>query len=201
MIAELQNAIQSVTLLETIAVAAGLLYLIFAVYESLWCWLFSLVSVTLYFYIFAGAELWAEVLLQVYYLGTTAYGFYNWRRGGKMGDEGAPIVFASFKRHLVFAGIILVGTGLGGYLLDTFTGEKFPYLDSFTTTGALVTTWMVTQKYIENWLYWIVVDAAGVVLMYKSGFYLTALLFVVYLFIVVAGFYNWKRLYHEQNTG
>lgn len=202
MIVELHNAINSITLLETIAVIAGLLYLILAVYESLWCWLFSLISVSLYFYIFIDAELWAEVLLQIYYLGTTGYGFYKWRYGGvsKKAGKGSPIMIASWNNHFIFSGIILVGTIGGGYVLSEFTAEKLPYLDAFTTIGALVTTWMVTQKYIENWIYWVVVDTAGVVLMYKSGLFLTALLFVVYLVIVIFGFINWRNLYREQQA-
>ncbi len=203
MIVELQNALNSITVLEAVAVAAGLLYLILAVYESILCWLFSLISVSIYFYIFIDTELWAEVLLQIYYLGTTAYGFYTWRYGSVKSnvEQGRkPILRASVKKHSIFMGIILVGTLIGGYCLEEFTAEKWPYLDSFTTVGALVTTWMVTQKYLENWLYWIVVDSAGVLLMYKSGLFLTALLFVVYLVIVVFGFYNWKNLCREQIT-
>lgn len=192
--------LDSVTLIESVAVFAGLFYLILVVFESIWCWFFSLISVTLYFLIFAENQLWAEVVLQVYYFGTTVYGFYKWKYGGDNDNNPAPIMRAGVRRNLIFGGIILTGTVGGGFLLDYFALELFPYLDSFTTVGALVTTWMVTQKYLENWLYWIVVNTAGVVLMYKSELYLTALLFLVYLIIVVFGFLNWIKLYRGQKA-
>jgi len=71
--------------------------------------------------------------------------------------------------------------------------------DSFTTWGAVLTTYMVAKKVLENWLYWIVIDGLSVFLYLDRGLYLYALLFVAYLAIVVFGFFEWRRSWLTQS--
>mgnify|MGYP006311613507 CR=1 FL=1 len=59
---------------------------------------------------------------------------------------------------------------------------------------------MVAKKKIENWLYWIVVDAAAAYMYFYKELYLTSLLFVLYVILVIFGFYEWKRLYKAQEA-
>jgi nicotinamide mononucleotide transporter len=85
-----------------------------------------------------------------------------------------------------------------GYGLAQKTHAALPYLDSFTTWGAVITTYMVTRKVLENWIYWIVIDGASVYLYIDRGLYLTALLFMLYVVLVVIGFYQWNTLYKQE---
>jgi len=68
-----------------------------------------------------------------------------------------------------------------------------PYLDSFTTWGAIVTTWMVARKIIQNWHYWFIIDSVSVYLYISRGLWLTALLFMVYLVLIVIGYRQWRK--------
>ena len=92
-------------------------------------------------------------------------------------------------------GAVLICSGICGYLLSQNTSAAWPYVDSFTTFGAVVTTWMVTRKVLENWLYWLVVDAISIPLYLDRGLLLTAGLFAVYLVIVVFGYISWRQRY------
>ena len=85
-----------------------------------------------------------------------------------------------------------------GYLLDKNTQAEWVYLDSFTTWGAVITTYMVTRKVLENWIYWIVIDGASVYLYIDRELYLTALLFVLYVVLVVIGFFQWNAIYKRE---
>jgi nicotinamide mononucleotide transporter len=71
------------------------------------------------------------------------------------------------------------------------TDAAFPYFDSFTTVAAIVTTYMVARKVLENWLYWFVIDSISVYLYLARGLTLTALLFVLYLVLIVIGWRRW----------
>ena len=73
-----------------------------------------------------------------------------------------------------------------------------PYIDSFTTWGSILTTWMVAKKLLENWLYWLVIDSVSIYLYLERGLFLTAALFAVYLVIVVFGYRRWHRHYRLQ---
>jgi nicotinamide mononucleotide transporter len=57
---------------------------------------------------------------------------------------------------------------------------------------------MVTQKVLENWLYWLVIDAIAAYLYFDRGLYLTSLLFYLYLVIVIFGYLQWRKLYRQQ---
>ena len=85
-------------------------------------------------------------------------------------------------------------------LLTRFTDAALPLLDSFTTWGSILTTWMVTRKILENWLYWLVIDSVSIYLYLDRGLHLTAMLFVAYLVIVVFGYRKWLRHYRETSS-
>ena len=75
-----------------------------------------------------------------------------------------------------------------------------PILDSFTTWGSIVTTWMVARKILENWLYWLVIDSASIYLYLDRELYLTAALFAVYLVIVIFGYFQWLQHYRARSS-
>ena len=73
-----------------------------------------------------------------------------------------------------------------------------PYLDSFTTWGAVLTTYMVAKKVLENWLYWLVIDTVAIYLYLDRELYLTALLMVIYVVLALFGFKMWLKTYQQQ---
>jgi nicotinamide mononucleotide transporter len=90
-----------------------------------------------------------------------------------------------------------VGTLLG-LLLSQFTNASLPIPDSITTIAALLATWMVTRKILENWLWWIGIDLASIALFLNRGLDLTALLFAGYVVLALAGWLSWKQHYQTQ---
>ena len=69
---------------------------------------------------------------------------------------------------------------------------------SFTTWGAVLTTYMVAKKVLENWIYWFVIDAVAIYLYIDRELYLTALLMAVYVIMVVFGYNAWLKTYNKQ---
>jgi nicotinamide mononucleotide transporter len=86
-----------------------------------------------------------------------------------------------------------------GYLLSEHSNAAWPYIDSFTTWASVITTYLVARKYLQNWLYWIVIDAVSAPLYVERGLHLTALLFVAYVVISVVGYFKWRE--HFRNNG
>jgi nicotinamide mononucleotide transporter len=134
-----------------------------------------------------------EAALQVYYLAMAVYGWWHWRR--PRAARQLPVTRFSRRAHGAAIGGVLLLSLLSGWLLSRYTDAALPYLDAFTTWGSIVTTWMVAQKILENWLYWLVIDSASIVLYLDRGLYLTVLLFVAYLLIAVFGYWQWRRHY------
>jgi nicotinamide mononucleotide transporter len=80
-----------------------------------------------------------------------------------------------------------------GYILSNNTDAASPYIDAFTTWGAIIASYMVAKKILENWIYWFVVDFVSVFLFVSRELYPTALLFSLYLVLVIFGYRSWKN--------
>lgn len=180
--------------LEALAVLLAVMYLVLAVRENIWCWACAFLSTALYVYLFYDVALVSESLLNGFYLVMAVYGWWQWRRGG--GDRGElPIRSWSWRRHLGVIGATAPWVPPLGWYMQTHYGAALPYLDAFTTCFAVVTTFMVARKVLENWLYWFVIDSVSIYLYLVKELYLTAALFGFYLVLIVLGWRRWHRVY------
>tara|TARA_R110002073_G_scaffold83269_8_gene198681 strand:+ start:542 stop:1147 length:606 start_codon:yes stop_codon:yes gene_type:complete len=183
---------------EIAAVVLGIAYLVLAMRENILCWYAAFISTGIFLVIFWDVNLYMESALQIYYLGMAIYGWFQWQKGHT--DDGSlPISSWMLVRHLQVIAAIVVVSGTSGYLLSTYTDASFPYLDSFTTWGAIVTTYMVAKKVLENWIYWFVIDGLSIYLYIDRELYFTATLFAAYLVIVVFGYLTWSRRFSKQS--
>ena len=196
------SAIQAMSLLEVTAVIFALAYVLLAVKENVWCWLFAFLSTAIYTALFWNVSLLMESALNVYYMVMAVYGWYQWTRGGSNGDD-QPHALAvramSASQHAWVIISITVFSLVSGYLLTEHSSAARPYIDSFTTWASVVTTYLVARKYLQNWLYWIVIDAVSIFLYIDRGLHLTALLFVAYVVIAMVGYFKWRE--HLRNNG
>ncbi|MFT4822399.1 MAG: nicotinamide mononucleotide transporter [Halioglobus sp.] len=190
----IQQALQAMSLWELAAVVLGVAYLLLAMQESRWCWYAAFASTAIFLFIFWDVSLLMESALQVYYLGMAVYGWQQWQPG-TVKQEPLRISRWSPRQHLYAITSIGLLSALSGTLLAQYSSAELPFLDSFTTWGSVVTTWMVTRKILENWLYWIVIDGVSIFLYLDRGLHLTALLFIIYLVIVVFGYRKWLQHY------
>lgn len=198
LIAGVQAELAQSSSLELTAVLLAIAYLLLAVRQQIACWYAAFVSTALFLYVFWQVSLYMESALQVYYLGMAVYGWYTWRKhAGQDGQSAMPIQTWSARRHAVTISIILTATLVSGYLLQG-TDQRLAYVDSFTTWGAVVTTYMVARKVLENWIYWLVIDSVAIYLYLDRSLFFTALLFACYLVIILFGFNVWWRDYKSQ---
>ncbi|UTA47139.1 nicotinamide riboside transporter PnuC [Simiduia sp. 21SJ11W-1] len=191
----LSTAFQQATSLgiaEAIAVALAMAYIIFAIKESLWCWPAAFLSTAIYTWLFWEVSLLMESVLNVYYMAMAVYGYWHWRANKNAHQDTKPVVSWSLARHGWIIGISTLGSIILGYLMATYTQAHFPWLDAATTVFAVVTTWLVAQKVLENWLYWIVIDAASIYLYIQKDLMLTAALFLIYIVLAAIGYLRWQ---------
>jgi nicotinamide mononucleotide transporter len=187
---------------ELLAVILAITYLLLAVRENVWCWLFAFISTAIYTILFWDVSLLMDSALNVYYMAMAVFGWYQWTRGATAnGDQTHKLAVRSMsnRQHSFVICSVAVLSLASGYLLSEHSNAAWPYVDSFTTWASVITTYLVTQKYLQNWLYWIVIDAVSVPLYIERGLNLTALLFVAYIVIAVLGYISWRA--HLQQSG
>jgi nicotinamide mononucleotide transporter len=190
----LAAVIAAMSPLEVASVAFSLAYLVLAVQQNILCWPAALIGTLLSLVVFVEAKLYPECALQIFYAAMAVYGWRQWqnRKPGEEVSDELPVSTWPLRRHaLAIGGSVLAAVVLGAIL--SRTDAAFPYLDSFTSVGAVVTTYMVAKKILENWVYWLVIDGLGVYIYWSRELYLYAGLFVVYLALVVLGFCRWHR--------
>jgi nicotinamide mononucleotide transporter len=188
----LATAAAAMTGWEMVAVLLLVAYLLLAIRQNSLCWPAAIAGSAIYVFLMYGAGLYMESALQVFYIGMAVYGWWSWRHGWAE-NHALPVTSWPLAFHIPVLVLIAVLTFLSGYLLSHYSDAAFPYMDSFTTWAAIVTTWMVARKILQNWHYWFVIDAISVYLYSSRGLYLTALLFCVYLVLIVIGYRAWKN--------
>ncbi|WP_206486222.1 nicotinamide riboside transporter PnuC [Thalassotalea sp. G2M2-11] len=185
---------------EWLAVISALLYVILAAQENIWCWPAALVSTVIYTVIFYDVYLWMDSVLQVYYCAMALYGWYCWQNFSETKQQALKIQSWSWQTHLFIVTALSVISLIVGELMARFTPTDFPYLDSATTVFAVFSTYLVTKKVVENWLYWIVIDAVSIYLYLAKDLQATAALFVIYVVIAIYGYIQWITRYHRNNA-
>lgn len=192
------------------ATITAILYVLLALKESVWCWSFGIVSsglsVGVYFY----ESLWYESLLSIFYVILGVYGWIQWTKEKKDHELTGLVLGVQTETHakpaikigkipsnelLITSAIAVVAGLIMGFLSAQYTDNKFAYSDALLTSFSVIATWMTARKYIENWIFWIVIDACSAVLYICKGpsMYLFALLFIFYTFMAVAGYYTWRK--------
>lgn len=177
----------NLNLITVCAVISGILYIILAAKENVWCWLAASISVCLYMYINYDLGYYSQAALQIFYLFMAIYGYVMWN---KLDPE--RIKEWSAKKHLfiIFIGAII--TFIIGFILTEYVEDsEQPILDSLTTVFSVFACYMVAKKVLGNWLYWIVIDSLIIYLYYIQGEFILALQFLVYIIIAVYGYFSW----------
>ena len=190
---------QAWSALEIVAVAAAILYLLLAIRQNIWCWLFAAISTSIYVWLFVDAKLYMESVLNLFYLAMAGYGWYAWKHG-RPGGSDLPVSVWSLPTHAIAIAGIAAISALNGWLLSSFSDAAFPYIDSATTWFAIWATFLVARKVLENWWYWLVIDVVSIFIYWSRGLELTSLLFVVYVIMIPFGLVAWTRSYREQSS-
>ncbi len=170
--------------------------------RQVWAWPVGIVGNLVLFTVFVGGildkpqvhDLWGQAGRQVFFLAVSLYGWYRWaqsRRAGGAGDEGAIVPrWAGAAGWVQLAVLAVVGTGAFYVALDAL-GSWGPLPDAWILTGSILATYGMARGWIEFWLIWIAVDVVGVPLLLQSGYYPSAVLYLLYGAFCVWGFWTW----------
>ena len=176
---------------EILAAILAIVYLLLALKQDIRCWIAWIISSLMYLFVMLYAGLLMESVLQIFYVGMGIYGWMQWDK--RSAQDKLSIRRWNKKQHFYAIGSLLCIVVISGYLISLNSNAVAPYIDSFTTWGAILATFMVARKVLENWIYWFVIDFVSVFLFLSRELYPTAVLFVIYLVIIVFGYRTWLK--------
>ena len=177
---------------EIVAALLAIAYLLLAMRQDARCWIAWIISSLMYLFVMYSAGLYMEAGLQIFYLLIGFYGLYQWQYK-LANNEALKIKVWPITTHMMCLTALFLLVITSGYILSNNTDAASPYIDAFTTWGAIIASYMVAKKILENWIYWFVIDFVSVFLFVSRELYPTALLFCLYLFLVIIGYRSWKN--------
>ncbi|MEO0403530.1 MAG: nicotinamide riboside transporter PnuC [Bacteroidota bacterium] len=169
-------------IIELISVLFSLAYTVLYMYESPWAFLFGALGASGFVYLCFQKKIFAESALQLFYVGMAIYGYVN--LGGDWGEVHWPME----KHGLWILGGIIGTIGLG-WILNNKTTSEATYLDAFTTVFSIVATVLMMEFVVENWLYWIVINAVSSLLYFRRKLYFGSALFLIYLALSIKAYF------------
>ena len=156
-------------------------------------WPLALTSSLLYFLLFWSGKLYGEAALQLVFAALAIWGWWQWLRGRDQQGQALKVrVMSARARWLALSGLLLAWPLLGLWL-DRQTDSSVPYWDAFPTVASLLGQYLLGRKYQENWGVWLLVNAVSVSLFAYKGYWLTVLLYAVFIPMSVAGWRAWQR--------
>jgi len=170
-------------------------------------WVIGMAGNALLFTVFLGGafatpqavDLYGQAGRQVFFFAVSAYGWWRWsvnRRRGTTPDGGAVTPrWATVVERLGLLGAAVLGVAVA-YPVLAALGSWGPLADAWILVGSLLATYGMARGWMEFWLIWIAVDAVGVPLLLKGGFYPSAAMYAFYGGFCVWGFVTWLRTSH-----
>ena len=182
--------------LQIVGVALGLLYLWLEYKANIWLWVVGLIMPVVHGTLYFRSGLYADFSMQLYYIAAGVYGLIVWSRGAKKKDQKRELAISAtpLAVWVAIAGVYVLLHAAIYLFLVSFTDSTVPFWDSLTTALCIVAYWMLSRKYVEQWLVWLVVDVITVGLYLYKDIPLTAGLYALYSALAVAGYLRWRRM-------
>ena len=160
--------------------------------QNIWTWPVGIANNIFFIVLFLRTGIYGDMALQFFYIAISIYGWWNWLYGGK-GHGELHISRTPAAHGAGIAAAVAVATGILMFLLQRYTNSTVPFLDALTTAMSLAAQYMQSRKFLENWHLWIAADVFYISLYIYKNLYLTALLYLIFLIMCIAGLVEWRR--------
>lgn len=170
-------------------------------------WWTGIVACVLFGVVFYDAKLYADLTLQLFFVGTGIIGWVGWAKKSYIGNDGThdmivdeklPITSASREAMIWMIGTAVAVAIVYGFLLHTFTDAYAPWIDSIVLTFSVIAQLTLMKRNVQTWPLWVLVNILSVPLYFKRELYLTSGLYFIFLVHAVWAWKNWLNLRDEQ---
>ncbi|MFJ5979330.1 nicotinamide riboside transporter PnuC [Enterobacter cancerogenus] len=210
--------------IEAVGTLAGLLCIWLASLERIVNYAFGLINVTLFAIIFFQIQLYASLLLQLFFFVANIYGWYAWSRQNSQQEAELQIRWLPLPKAIAWlvACIVAIGlmtiyinpvfafltrvavsamSGLGlNVTMPALQPDAFPFWDSCMMVLSIAAMVLMTRKYVENWLLWVIINVISVVIFALQGVYAMSLEYLLLTFIALNGSRMWIKSARERGS-
>ncbi len=183
--------------LEIIAVIFGLLSVWFSKQNNVLVFPTGMISTSIFVYLLYKWVLLGDMIINGYYFVMSIYGWYYWTK--RKNNIVTPITKLNFKEKKISVYIFISSIILIFLVYQYFDkwNSVTAYIDNLTTAIFFVGMWLMANRKLENWIFWIMGDLISVPLYLYKGLVFTSLQYFIFTFIAIAGYYSWKRILNK----
>jgi nicotinamide mononucleotide transporter len=197
------EGIQQTSLLEYIAVFAGIASVWFSKKENILVYPVGLINTVIYIYLSIKGHLLGEASVNFYYTVMSIYGWFLWTRRNEKHEHKLQISFSNFRdwiNQLLFFTVFYFAIYFAlQYLKTDFAPGAIPWADALASASAYTGMWLMTRKKVESWIWWIFTNIASIPLYFVKGYVFTSVYYFVLLILAFYGLIEWrKKATHSQ---
>ncbi|GGN56209.1 MAG: nicotinamide mononucleotide transporter [Novosphingobium sp.] len=191
---------ESLAMLEWVAAAFGVVNITLLIWRTVWNYPFGMIMVALYIFVFWEKRLYAEAGLQVFFFLAQGWGWWLWLKVG--GDDSrVPVRWLDNMSRAVW-GLATLAVSLNlGWVMHRFTDAVMPFADSAIAGASVSAQILLAFRRIENWILWIIIDIAAILLYINRGLHPTAGLYGGMLVMSLLGLKEWMQAAKDQPKG
>ena len=184
-------------ILESLGAFIGFFYLYYQYKANPKLWIYGMFMSILYIIVFFHAKVYFWAAINVYYLIIQLYSIFNWKKIKSTDDTPSDLKRFPIKKIWILVFITAVLSIVLSIIAIKYLDSEIPIPEAISTAMSVVAMYLLSKKYIEHWLIWIVVDVFYMIYNVVLGLYPTMVLYIVYTVVAILGFFKWKQLYNE----
>ena len=190
----LLTQLSAINPIDWFAMITGMVGVYLSIKERILAWPLFILCYAAYVYISFRGNYYAFGSMNVIFVFVAAYGWVGGAKSSKKSGGEIRISHLAPAHRWFVAAFICVGTLGLGCLLESTGEARLPYCDAFATTCSLSAQWMLSRKYIENWIFWILADIVYLSFFFNDRIWPSVILFIVFIFLAVKGWIEWKTI-------
>ncbi|SDL27876.1 nicotinamide mononucleotide transporter [Salinimicrobium catena] len=182
--------------LQFIGTTFGVAQVLLARKNNVHNYLFGIISVLVSIWVLYESKLYADILLHLYYLVMSIYGWFYWKFGRK--KQAAPISWSSIMEHVKALAIVAGCFALMSWWLAFHTNSDVPFWDAAVSAFAWSGMWLMAKRKMENWIYLNVSNAIAIPLLLYKELYIYAGLTVFLFAVGTSGYLKWRKIIQNE---
>lgn len=184
--------------IEWLAVAFGVAEVLLARVNKVALYPAGIAGTLLSIYLFLSSGLYAESLLNLYYVIMSFYGWWYWIR--KKDQPPVPITYTRKKEWGIVFMIVAGGFVVLYFILKNFTPSTVPVWDAFVSATAWAGMWLLAKRKIENWILLNISNAVAIPLLFYKHLILYAALTIFLFIVAIQGYFEWRKMIRKETT-
>lgn len=179
-------------IIQWLAFLFGVLEVLLAKANKIWLYPAGIIGILLSLWILYHGGLYAECILNVYYLVMSIYGWWHWVK--RKGEPPVEISRCNRKEWVIVVMIVALSFVLLSFALSRFTDSTVPLWDAWVSATAWAGMWLLARRKLENWILLNISNAFAIPLLFQKQLLVYALLTIFLFVVAVQGYFKWRKI-------